>query len=111
MSPLGLDWRASVALLTSIPAKELVVSTLGVLYDTDTEGGLEGALRASDTFTPASALAFMVFILLFFPCIATVAAIRSETRSNGWAVFTVLYNTAVAWLLAWLTYVVASGVL
>ncbi|MBR2451798.1 MAG: ferrous iron transport protein B [Rikenellaceae bacterium] len=111
MSPLGLDWRASVALLTSIPAKELVVSTLGVLYDTDTEGCLEGALRASDTFTPASALAFMVFILLFFPCIATVATIRSETRSNGWAAFTVLYNTAVAWLLAWLTYVVASGVL
>lgn len=111
MKPLGLDWRAGVALLTSIPAKELVISTFGVMFDTDGEDGLRGALVSSEVFTPASALSFMVFILLFFPCIATVIAIRSETGSRRWALFTVVYNTTVAWVVAWLTYLIASAVL
>lgn len=111
MKPLGLDWRAGVALLTSIPAKELVISTFGVMFDTDGEDGLRGALVSSEVFTPASALSFMVFILLFFPCIATVMAIRSETGSRRWALFTVVYNTTVAWVVAWLTYLIASAVL
>ena len=108
MKPLGLDWRASVALLTSIPAKELVVSTLGVLCGADSEEGLATSLASSSGFTPASALSFMVFVLLFFPCIATVATIRNETGSRRWAWFTVLYNTAIAWLMAWLTFIIAG---
>ena len=106
MAPLGLDWRASIALLTSIPAKELVVSTLGVLYGADSEASLSESLVTSGAFTPASALAFMVFILLFFPCIATVATVRNETGSRAWAWFTVLYNTGVAWLVGWLVYLI-----
>jgi ferrous iron transport protein B len=108
MKPLGLDWRASVALLTSIPAKELVVSTLGGLCGADSDEGLASSLASSGSFTPASALSFMVFVLLFFPCIATVATVRNETGSRRWAWFTVLYNTAVAWLAAWITYVFAG---
>ena len=111
MKPLGLDWRASVALLTSIPAKELVISTFGVMFDTDGEDGLSGALISSGVFTPASALSFMVFILLFFPCIATIAAIRNETGSRRMALFTVVYNTAIAWVVAWITYLIASAAL
>ncbi|MBR7068130.1 MAG: ferrous iron transport protein B [Bacteroidales bacterium] len=99
--PLGLTWRSSAALLASIPAKELVVSSLGVLYsgDADDEQGLSQALVESGDFTPASALAFMVFILLFFPCLATIAAVAGETGRWAWGIFTVVYNTAVAWAL------------
>ena len=111
MAPLGLDWRASVALLTSIPAKELVVSTLGVLYGAESEEGLSESLIASGAFTSASALAFMVFILLFFPCVATVAAIRNESGSRGWAWFTILYNTAVAWVVSWVVYLIAGALM
>ncbi len=103
MRPMGIDWRGSVALLASIPAKELVVSTLGVLYGSE-EDNLSEALLHSGDYTPRSAAALMVFILLFFPCIATIAAIRSETGSRKWAAFSVIYNTAVAWIMAYLVY-------
>ncbi|MEF9950726.1 MAG: ferrous iron transport protein B, partial [Mucinivorans sp.] len=108
MSPLGLNWRASVSLVSSIPAKELVISSLGVLYGYHDEESLSDSLRNSGDFTPRSALSFMVFILLFFPCIATIAAIRSETGKWRWAVFVVFYNTLVAWLAAFVVYVVAG---
>lgn len=104
MQPLGLNWRATIGIITSIPAKELVVSTLGVLYSSDNEESLQETLVTSGDFTPRSAASFLVFILLFFPCIATVAAIADETRSRRWAIFSVIYNTAVAWLLAFLVY-------
>ena len=104
MQPLGLNWRATIGIITSIPAKELVVSTLGVLYSSDNEESLQETLSTSGDFTPRSAASFLVFILLFFPCIATVAAIADETRSRRWALFSVVYNTAVAWLLAFLVY-------
>lgn len=104
MQPLGLNWRATIGIITSIPAKELVVSTLGVLYSSDSEEGLQQSLTASGDFTPRSAASFLVFILLFFPCIATIAAIAEETRSRRWALFSVIYNTAVAWIAGYLVY-------
>ncbi len=117
MEPLGFHWRASVAALAGVPAKEIVVSTLGVLY-TDDEAiddsrlgaRLEQATYADGNhdFTPISALAFMVFILLYCPCMATVTAIIRETRDWRYGVFTVVYNTAVAWLAAFVTYQVGT---
>lgn len=108
LAPLGQNWRSSVAILTSIPAKELVVSTFGVLYSSDTEEGIEADLKSSNDFTPRSAAAFMVFILLFFPCIATVATIATETGSKWWALFSVVYNTAVAWVAGYLVYLIGG---
>ena len=106
MRPLGLDWRAGVALLTSIPAKELVVSTMAVLYGGDDIASLSKNIVNNSGITPRSAVSFMIFILLFFPCIGTLATIRSETGSRGWMWFTAIYNTAIAWLLAWLAYLI-----
>lgn len=109
--PLGLDWKASVAILTGVPAKEIVISTMGVLYS-EQNGEIEAEvdstnlakrLMASGDFTPASALAFLVFILFYFPCIATVAAIASEVGWR-WAGASMLYNTVIAWVLAYVTY-------
>lgn len=111
MRPLGLDWRAGIALITSIPAKELVVSTMVVLYGGDDIASLSNNIVKNSGITARSALAFMVFILLFFPCIGTLATIRSETGSRGWMWFTIIYNTSVAWLLAWLTYVLSALVI
>ena len=107
MEPLGLDWRASIAIVTSIPAKELVVSSMGVLYDRENEEGLQEAIIKSGNYTPASSLAFMVFILLFFPCIATIVAVINETGNKWWGVFTIVYNTAVAWVVAYIVYQIA----
>lgn len=116
MEPVGFHWRASVAALAGIPAKEIVVSTLGVLY-TDDEVAGESRLRERLTaaspetgrpdFTAAGALSFMVFILLYCPCIATVTAIVRETHSWKYGLFSVLYNTAVAWLAAFIVYRIA----
>ena len=106
MRPLGLDWRAGIALLTSIPAKELVVSTMAVLYGGDDIASLSKNIVAHSGITPRSAVAFMIFILLFFPCIGTLATIKAETGSRGWMWFTIIYNTSVAWLLAWLAYLI-----
>ena len=101
VEPLGLNWRSSIALIASIPAKELVVSTLGVLYNSN-EKNLSQSLIASGDFTKSSAAAFLVFILLFFPCIATVATIAEETGKKKFALFAIIYNTSVAWLIAFL---------
>lgn len=137
--PLGLNWKAGVALLSGVPAKEIVVSTLGVLYAendvtkiqpvaVDSEivilGGADGAaevlvlpdeatdndtsalskrLIASGDFTTASALAFLLFILLYIPCIATVAAIGAEAGWK-WATLSLVYNTGLAWIVAWSAY-------
>ena len=108
MEPLGQNWRSSVAILTSIPAKELVVSTFGVLYSSDTEEGIQEDLKKSGDFTPRSAAAFLVFILLFFPCIATVITIATETGSRWWALFSIVYNTAIAWIAGYIVYFVGG---
>ena len=108
LAPLGQNWRSSIAIITSIPAKELVVSTLGVLYSSDTEEGIQDDLKSSGDFTPRSAAAFLVFILLFFPCLATIATIATETGSRWWALFSIGYNTAVAWIAGYLVYLIGG---
>ena len=105
-SPLGIDWRGGIALLSGFVAKEIVVSTLGVLYavsDNQESNALEKALRASG-MTPVSALAMMIFVLLYVPCLATVTAIRRETGSAGWMFFSIFYSTTVAWCMAFVVY-------
>ncbi len=116
LKPIGVEWRGTVALVAGIPAKEIVVSTLGVLYTGNDEVS-DHALSARLTqvspatgkpdFTPASALAFMVFVLLYCPCIATVIAITKETGKLKYGAFSVLYNTAVAWICAFVVYQIA----
>jgi ferrous iron transport protein B len=112
MEPIGFHWRATVAVIAGIPAKEVVVSTLGVLYANNEEASdsdLRAQLSGGDNpdFTPASALSFMVFVLLFCPCIATLLAIRRETGSAKFMVFTIVYNTLMAWLCAFAVYHIA----
>ncbi len=105
MEPIGMGWRATVAAIAGIPAKEIIVSTLGVLYTGD-EAVTDVALgaRLGAEFTPASALGFLVFVLLYCPCIATLAAIARETRSWKYAAFSAVYNTVLAWLMAFIVY-------
>lgn len=116
MEPLGFHWRASVAALAGVPAKEIVVSTLGVLYSNDetvSDAKLGHRLTSvspytgNPDFTPAAALAFMVFILLYCPCMATVTAIVRECGSWKYGVFTVVYNTVMAWIVAFAVYRIA----
>lgn len=106
-APIGVDWRGGIALLSGFVAKEIVVSTLGVLYavsdDESTDQALQHALRASG-MTGLSALAMMVFVLLYLPCVATVAAIRRETGSVKWMLFSIAYSTGMAWLMAFIVY-------
>jgi ferrous iron transport protein B len=104
--PLGIDWRGSVALLSGFFAKEIVVSTLGVLYsveESDDGDALGKALRSSG-MTPLSALSMMVFVLLYLPCLATIATIRKETGSFKWTAFSIVYSTSVAWIAAFCVY-------
>jgi len=107
LRPLGFDWRGGVALLTGFVAKEIVVSTFGVLYQVEREEGEESeGLRAAiqDAMTPLIGYAFMIFVLIYTPCLATVAAIRRETGSWGWTGFSVGYGLALAWILAFIIY-------
>ncbi len=113
MEPLGIKWRATVAALAGVPAKEIVVSTLGVLYTGNEEvsdSTLGERLKAPEPstgkpdFTPASALAFMIFILLYCPCVASITAIARESGSWRYAAFSIIYNTAVAWIVAFAAY-------
>lgn len=116
MKPIGFHWRGSVAALAGVPAKEIVVSTLGVLYTGDeitSEATLSQRLTAPSPvtgqpdFTSAEALAFMVFILLYCPCVATVTAVVRETGSWRYGAFSVIYNTAVAWIVSFVVYRIA----
>lgn len=113
MEPVGFNWRSSVAALAGVPAKEIVVSTLSVLYtgdETTDDATLSKRLTAvnpesgTPDFTAASALAFMIFILLYCPCTATVIAIVRETGSIRYGLFSIIYNTAVAWIIAFGVY-------
>ncbi len=119
MSPLGIPWKGSVALVAGIGAKESTVSTLGVLYSTagsedaggeDLMASLPARLSEPDPetgeadWTPLAALSFMIFALLYFPCPATLAAIRKETGGGRWVVASVVYSTLIAWGVAWGVY-------
>jgi len=107
LRPLGFDWKGGVALLAGFVAKEIVVSTFGVLYQIGEDGGEEGeSLRSAirTAMTPLAGYAFMVFVLVYTPCLATVAAIRRETGSWGWTGFSVAYSLILAWILAFVIY-------
>ncbi|MDE5773386.1 MAG: ferrous iron transport protein B [Muribaculaceae bacterium] len=111
LQPMDFGWKTSVSLLAGAAAKEVVVSTLGVLYvGEDNEQLISERLKTPSPvtgkapFTPASALAFMVFVLLYFPCIATLSAIARECDSWRYAVFSMAYNTGIAWLLSFIIY-------
>lgn len=106
--PLGFDWKMNVCLITGLPAKEAIVSTMGILYHAeDDEGSLAQAMRSSGDFTTASALAFMLFVLLYFPCIATVNTLRKEIGWK-WAAFTVVHSLVLAWLVAFCAFHIFS---
>lgn len=114
MEPMDFGWKTCCSLLAGCAAKEVVVSTLGVLYvgDDDAELLADRLKTPSKTtgeapFNPATALAFMVFVLLYFPCVASVTAIVKETGSWKYGLFSILYNTIVAWVLSLITYKIA----
>ena len=107
MRPLGFDWRMNVCILTGLPAKEAIVSTMGILYHQDSDSKLEESLRSNPFFTPVKAYAFLMFVLLYFPCVATIATLRREA-GRGWALFTVINSLVLAWLMAFLVFQVGS---
>ena len=130
LEPLGFDWRMGVGILSGIGAKELVVSSLGVMYSADEEEYESMSAAAAgdaasespapvpdgDTMlqralqrhmTPASALAFMVFVLLYFPCIATFVAIKQEAGGWKWAIGSAVYTVVLAWVMAFAVYRIA----
>ena len=98
LAPLGMDWKMSVCLLTGLPAKEAIVSTLAILYG--------GDISAAG-FTPLTAFSFMLFVLLYFPCVATIATLCREA-GKGWAWFTVFHSLALAWLVSFLVYQIGT---
>ncbi len=112
VEPLGFNWKGAVALISGATAKEIVVSTLGVLYINDSDVSESLSQRIAEVnpntgkpdFTPLVALSFMVFVLLYFPCIATVVAIAREAGSWKYGLFTLIYNTFVAWIFSFLVY-------
>jgi len=123
MRPLGFDWKMSISLLSGLAAKEIVVSTLGVLYQAGDQSGddnvalavklqdqtyLSGERAGEKVFTPLIALSFMLFVLLYFPCIGVLAAIIKESGHWKWGVFTVIYTTATAWVVALIVFQTGS---
>ncbi len=113
VEPLGFNWKVTTSLLSGTAAKELVVSTLGVLYsESDSNESLSLSQKITQPnpvtgvpdFTPVVALSFMVFVLLYFPCIASVIAVAKESGSWKWGVFTIFYNTGVAWIVSFIVY-------
>ena len=107
IEPLGFDWKMGIGILSGIGAKELVVSTLGVLYtnedDVDTVD-----LSERIPITPLVAYGYMLFVLIYFPCIATLAAIKQESGGWKWAIFAATYTTILAWLVAFGVYQIGS---
>lgn len=107
IEPLGFDWKMGIGLLSGIGAKELIVSSLGVLYTNDDD---INSVDLSDRIpiTPLVAYGYMLFILIYFPCVATVAAIKNESGSWKWAAFTICYTTLLAWVVAFWVHQVGS---
>ncbi len=122
MRPLGFDWKMGVSIFSGLAAKEIVVSTMGVLYQADVDAnehssslikGLQnqvhqnGPLKGQKVFTPLVAFGFMLFVLIYFPCIAVVTAVRRESNRK-WAIILMTYTTALAWLVSFLVYQIGS---
>lgn len=111
IAPLGYDWKIGVSILTGMGAKEIVISSMGVLYQSDlnadeTSADLKTKLK-EQSFTPLVAYSFMVFVLIYFPCIAVLVAIRREAGLR-WALFTAFYTTAMAWIAAFCIYQIGN---
>jgi ferrous iron transport protein B len=125
IAPLGYDWKIGVSIITGLAAKEIVISTMGVLYQSDLEADetsaslhqklqeqtfTSGSRAGQRVFTPLVAYSFMLFILIYFPCVATLSAIRREAGTR-WAVFAALYTTGLAWVVALAVYKVGGMLL
>lgn len=124
MAPLGFDWRMTMGIITGVAAKEIVVSTLGVLYQVENTNEsadgtslvtklqnqvyFDGPKKGEKVFTPLVAFSFMLFILIYFPCIGVIAAIRKESGTWKWALFSVVYTSVLAWLFSFATYQIGS---
>ncbi|NDW18545.1 ferrous iron transport protein B [Dysgonomonas sp. 216] len=116
MAPLGFDWKISISLVTGMAAKEVVVSTLGVLYtgNPDSTDSLPDRLLSdthsdgSSTFTPLVVISFLLFVLIYFPCVATIAAIKEESGSWKWGMFSIVYTTLLAWCISFVVYQLGS---
>ncbi len=121
MQPLGFDWKMSISLIAGGAAKEIVVSTMGVLYEAG--GGEEGSdlisklqdqkynsgpRKGEKVFSPLVALSFMIFVLIYFPCVAVIAAIKKESGKWKWALFVVVYTTILAWLASFAVFQLGS---
>ncbi len=120
--PLGFDWKMGVSLLTGFAAKEIVVSTMGVLYEADAGPAgtaslqakikeqvyLSGPRKGEPVFTPVAGLSFLIFVLLYLPCMAVVTAVGRESGSWKWAFFVLFYTTAIAWVASFAVYQVGS---
>ncbi len=117
LRPLGFDWKMSISLVAGLPAKEIIVSTMGVLYQTNpsettvnlrtklqNETHSTGPREGQKVFTIPTVLAFLIFILIYFPCVAVVATIKNESGSWKWAAFVVFYTTSLAWVSAFIVY-------
>ncbi len=118
IKPLGFDWRMGVSLLSGVAAKEIIVSTMGIIYQPETGINeteslqerihevqyMEGKKQGTKVFTPLVTISFVAFILLYFPCIATITAIGKESGSWKWGAFTILYTTGLAWLVSFIIY-------
>ena len=111
--PQGFDWKLDVSLIAGVGAKEIVASTMGVLYSDDDSFGDDDTFSedttkytklrqkmAADGITPLVAFCYLLFVLLYFPCIATIAAIKNETGSWRWALFAAVYTTGIAWVVS-----------
>lgn len=120
IAPLGFDWKMGISLLSGLAAKEVVVSTLGVIYLGDADDSDEATQRlstrivserrpdGSPSFTPLTAFGFMMFVLIYFPCVATVVAIGRESGSWRWGAFSILYSCSLAWFVSFLVYQLGS---
>ncbi|MDR2119539.1 MAG: ferrous iron transport protein B [Tannerella sp.] len=112
LNPLGFDWKISVSLLTGMMAKEVVVSTLSVLYTGEDTDGAQLVKRLKEStdaegnpvFTPLVALCLMFFVLIYFPCISTITAIVKESHSWKWGVFVIVYTCVLAWCVSFAVY-------
>lgn len=117
LNPLGFDWKMGVSIVTGLAAKEIVVSSMGILYhapdaEENTQNLIENLQKQENSqgekvFTPLVAYAFMLFILIYFPCMAVIAAIRKEAGTK-WALFTIFYTTGLAWVVAFCVYQIGS---
>ena len=107
IEPLGFDWKMGIGILSGVGAKELVVSTLGVLYTNDDDIDSVN-LSERIPITPLVAYCYMLFVLIYFPCIATLTAIRQESGSWKWAVFAATYTTVLAWIVAFAVHQIGS---